>query len=164
MHKLCAVLLLTMVVGCPDPQTGKVDPYLTARTVIMQSGVGLAVAEGIFGQWFMMQADKEKAAKAQETFYKVKTAVSNGFQLALNGVDIAEQAKKDPDVTKLLAGANEAWGNLHKFLSDLLGPVPASTTQPTTTTGVGSSTHALSKPDPYKELKIQFAKLKKTLR
>jgi len=158
-------IIIAQVSGCPDPQTGKVNPYLTARTIIMGSQTGLSVADGIFGQWYLMQSDKEKAVQTQATYYKIKTAVANGFQLALNGVDIAEQAKKDPDVNKLLAEANEAWGNLHKFLSDLLGPVPGSSaSQPTTKTGIGSSTHALSKPDPYKDLKAQFAKLKKTLR
>jgi len=159
MRKLFLIGVL-LLVGCPNPITGKVDPYLTARTVIMQAQMGLSVADGIFGQWALMQSDKEKAAKAQETYLKIKTAIGNGLQLALDGVDIAEQAKKDPDVTKLLAQANGAWGDLTKFLGDLLGPVPAVAAQPTTP-GIGSSAHALSAPDPYKALKEQFKKLPK---
>jgi len=160
--KKLLLLSAALMLGCPNPQTGAIDPYLTARTVIMQAQVGMAVADGIFGQWALMQTDKDKAAKAQETYTKIKGAVANGLQLALDGVDIAEQAKKDPDVTKLLAQANEAWGSLHKFLGDLLGPMPAAASQPTPS-GVGSSTHALSAPDPYKELKAQFAKMPKKI-
>lgn len=114
---LAAALLLW---GCPDPQTGKIDPYLTARTIILQANTSLALADGIFNQWLLAQSDAEKAKKTQVTYEKVRTAVSNGLQLALNGVSIAEQAKKDPDIAKLMAEADKAWQSLSKFLADLL--------------------------------------------
>jgi hypothetical protein len=138
-------LLALMAWGCPDPQTGKVDPYLTARTVINQASTALALSDGIFNQWLLGQADAEKAKKAQLTYQKVRMSVANGLQLALNGVGIAEQAKEGLDVKKLMAEANDAWGNLRKFLEDLLAKpedavlVAATTTsQPVATKTAGS--------------------------
>lgn len=150
LHMLAAFLL----VGCPNPETGKIDPYLTARTVINQANVALALADGIFNQWLLGQKDAEKAKAAQVTYQKVKTGVANGLQLALNGVAIAEQAKKDPNITDLMAAANDAWGSLRKFLEDLLAkpedaaliataPTAQPTSQPTTREGVGVKTSAL---------------------
>jgi len=114
---LAAALLLW---GCPDPQTGKVDPYLTAHTVINQLSLALPIAQGIFNQWLYAQTDAEKIKSAQLTFAKICTAVSNGFKIAHDGVDIAKQAKEEPDVSKLLAQADTAWKDLYKFLDDLL--------------------------------------------
>lgn len=115
-----AIAAALLVWGCPNPETGKIDPYLTAHTVINQASLALPIAEGIFNQWLYQQTDAEKAKKAQLTFAKVKTAVANGFKLAHDGVDIAKQAKEEPDVAKLLAQADTAWKDLYKFLDDLL--------------------------------------------
>jgi hypothetical protein len=121
MKKLILALVIAMVaVGCPNPETGKVDPYLTARTIILQANTALALASGIFSQWLLGQSDAEKAKTTQAIYEKTRTAVSNGLQLALNGVDIAQQAKEDPDVGKLMAEADKAWKSLSKFLTDLL--------------------------------------------
>jgi hypothetical protein len=154
-----AVLLALVAWGCPNPETGKVDPYLTARTIILQANTALALADGIFNQWLLGQSDAEKAKKVQATYQKVKTSVANGLQLALNGVAIAQQAKEDPDVKKLMAEANNAWGNLRKFLEDLLakpedaalvavaGGTAAPASQPATTKtsgGIASKTSALT--------------------
>lgn len=124
LFKMVMVLALLMMIpvemGCPDPVTGQVDPYLTARTIILQANTALALADGIFGQWVLGQSDVEKAKKAQAIYTKSKTGVANGLQLALNGVAIAQQAKTDPDITKLMAEANKAWINLRKFIEDLM--------------------------------------------
>jgi len=152
---MLAVLLALVAWGCPDPQTGKIDPYLTARTIILQANTALALSDGIFNQWLLGQADAEKAKKAQLVYQKTRTGVANGLQLALNGVAIAEQAKKDPDIKKLMAEANEAWGNLRTFLEDLLAKpedsalvtiASAPASQPVTKTSgeVSSTTHALT--------------------
>jgi hypothetical protein len=161
---LCLVAAL-FVWGCPDPQTGKIDPYLTAHTIINQASLALPIAQGIFNQWLLAQTDAEKAKQAQLKFEQIKTAVSNGLVLAHNGVDIAKQAKEDPDVSKLLAQADEAWKSLYKFMDDLLGkgdtPIvvalgggsqPAS--QPTTTSGGVGVKHAAVtvKPSPLMAL------------
>ena len=148
-----AILLATVAWGCPDPTTGKIDPYLTARTVINQASIGVTLAEGIFNQWLFAQTDAEKAKKTQATFEKIKTSVLNGLQLALNGVAIAEQAKKDPNIADLMVAANDAWGNLRKFLEDLLAKpedaalvtvATAPSSQPTTAKGgVNVKTSAL---------------------
>jgi len=150
---LAAILF---VVGCPNPQTGKVDPYLTARTIINQASTALALSDGIFNQWLLGQTDADKAKKVQQTYVKVKTAVANGLQLALNGVAIAEQAKKDPNLDDLMSKANEAWDSLRKFLTDLFAkPEDAKlvsgfsakhtpTSKPTTKDGISSKKSAVT--------------------
>lgn len=112
---LAAVLLL----GCPGPD-GKIDPYLTAHTVINQAALALPIAQGIFNQWALSQTDQEKVKAAKLVFEKVCTAVANGLKVASDGVDIAKVAKETPDVAKLLAQADMAWKDLYKFLDDLL--------------------------------------------
>lgn len=161
MKKLFA-LAVFLLVGCPNPETGKIDPYLTARTIINQANVGVALADGIFNQWALGQTDVEKVKKYSATFQKIKTGVVNGVQLALNGVDIAEQAKTDPNVKDLMAAANEAWGSLRKFLEDLLAKpedaalvtiATAPTSQPATTQGgVGVRTQAMTVKSPLDAL------------
>jgi hypothetical protein len=161
MKRLALAMLAALFIwGCPDPTTGKIDPYLTARTIINQAQTALALADGIFNQWLLGQTDAEKAKKAQETYVRTKTAVANGLQIAYKGVDIAQQAKTDPDVAKLLAQADGAWKALSKFLGDLLakGDTPVvvalgegdaeggtAASQPATTSGgVGKKTSALT--------------------
>jgi Rad3-related DNA helicase len=120
--KLAVVALYVGVCGCPGPNVGgtRSDPYLVAHTVINQASLALTVAEGIFNQWVYAQTDSKKVDKAQLTFAKVKTLVANGLKLAHDGVYIAEQAKKDPDVVKLLLQADNAWDDLRQFLGALL--------------------------------------------
>jgi hypothetical protein len=151
-----AVVAALLTLGCPNPETGKIDPYLTARTIINQAQTALALADGIFNQWLLAQTDAEKIKKAQLVYQKARTAVANGLQLAFNGVDIAEQAKTDPNVVDLLAEANKAWDSLRQFLADLLAaPEDAKTvedvvasaapsSQPATTSGVGVRKSALT--------------------
>lgn len=128
MKRLVLALVAAIIVtACPNPETGKIDPYLTARTIILQANTALSVADGIFQQWLLGQSDQEKVVKAQKTYTLAKSGVTNGLQMALNGVNIAEQAKKDPDIKELMKEANEAWGSLRKFLEDLFAsPAPAS--------------------------------------
>jgi len=133
LFKMVMVLALLMMIpvemGCPDPVTGQVDPYLTARTIILQANTALAMADGIFGQWLLGQADAEKVKKAQNTYVVAKSGVANGLQIALNGVNIAENAKKEFDIKLLMAEANKAWTSLRAFLEELFkSEVP--TTQP----------------------------------
>jgi hypothetical protein len=141
MKKLLLIALALLIWGCPDPTTGKIDPYLTARSIILQANTSLALADGIFNQWLLGQTDAEKAKKTQVIYAKAKTGVSNGLQLALNGVNIAQQAKEDPDVTKLLAEADKAWQNLSKLLAGLLA-----SGDPAVAVAVGSGTTPTSQP------------------
>lgn len=165
MKRLILVAFVAIMAwGCPDPQTGKIDPYLTARTIILQANTALSLSDGIFGQWLLGQTDAEKAKKAETTYRKIKTSVANGLQLALNGVAIAQQVKEDPDIKKLMAEANGAWDNLRKFLEDLLAKpedaalvtvAAAPASQPATTKtsgGVSSTTHALTSKSPLDAL------------
>ena len=49
--------------GCPNPETGKIDPYLTAKTIINQAQTALSLADGIFNQW-LISTKKEDAVLA----------------------------------------------------------------------------------------------------
>lgn len=120
MRRATLAVATALLVGCPNPDTGKVDPYITARAIILQVHTAVSLADGIFQQWAVGQPSGEELEKTKAIYYKIKTAVFNGIQLALDGVDIAEQAKEDLDVNKLLEKADAAWKDLQKFLSDLL--------------------------------------------
>ncbi len=48
------------------------------------------------------------------------TVASNSLMLAHDGVDIAKQAKEDPDIGELLHLSDVAWGDLRDFLDELL--------------------------------------------
>lgn len=122
---LLAVMAAILLAACPGP-AGKVDPWLTARTIILQTQTAVGLADGIFQQWLLSQPEGEKKEDAKAKYLKIKQTVMNGLQLALDGVNIAEQAKKDPDVQKLLAAADAAWKDLQKLLADLLKQPPAS--------------------------------------
>ena len=119
---LVVVILGFALAGCPAVNSAGRDPYLMAHTIINQASLAIPVAEGIFNQWVYVQKDKDadKVKKAQLTFAKIKTIVSNALKLAHDGVDIAEQAKKDPEIEKLLEKADVAWGDLRQFLDELL--------------------------------------------
>lgn len=98
------------------------DPYLAAKTVINQANIALSLADGIFQQWALGQADIQKRAEAQKTFTIIKTSVANGLQLALKGVDIAQTAKQNPDLRVLMDQSEEAWKALTQFLIGILDP------------------------------------------
>jgi hypothetical protein len=70
-----------------------------------------------------------KIDKATATFTKIKLGVLNGLNVAYDGVVIAEQAKTDPDMAKLMNQAEKAWKDLRKFIEDLMKP-SAPATQP----------------------------------
>lgn len=112
---IVAALLLC---SCPGPG-GKVDPWLTARTIITQTQNALFFIDGIFNQWLLGQPD-DKRDEVESKYLMVRQAVIDGLRLALDGVDIAEQAKKDPDVQKLMEAADKAWLDLKTFVANLL--------------------------------------------
>ena len=119
-----------MLAGCPNPATGKTDPWLTAKTIINQSKMGVPVADVIFTQWKLSQTDQQKVAEAEAKYVKIKLAVLNGLSVAYDGVVIAEQAKTDPDMSKLMDQAETAWQDLRKFLEDLLKKPEEPASQP----------------------------------
>lgn len=156
-----------LLAGCPNPVTGKTDLWLTAKTVINQSKMGLPIADVLFTQWTLSQTDQEKVQKVTAKYSKIKLAVFNGLNVAYDGVVIAEQAKTDPDMVKLMDQAEKAWQDLRKFIEDLLKP-EAPATQPTTPKvepkpGVRAPS-PLPVPKPVMELKdIDLKVLPKTL-
>lgn len=118
--RLAVVVLSCCALGCPNTGTMRSDPYVVSHMVINQAGLALTIAEGIFNQWLLTQSDMKKIRKARLTFAKVHTLVAGGLKLAHDGVRIAEKAKETPDVVALLSEADDAWGDLRQFLSDLL--------------------------------------------
>jgi len=170
MKKLFLLLTVLLVWGCPDPQTGKVDPYLTARTIINQAGTAVALGDGIFNQWLLTSSKPaEDKAKIHSTYLKAKTAVLNGLVLASNGVDIAEKAKKEPNLVAIMGEADKAWDSLRKFLTDLMAGDPAgvavaskevkpasgSTSQPSAG-GISSKVSALKSKNPADVLPMKL--------
>lgn len=166
MKKLLMALVAVFIVGCPNPQTGKTDPWLTARAVILQARNALPIADSLFMQWTFGQSDEKTVKEKSALFYKIKTGVLDGFQVALDGVDIAEQAKKEPDVTKLLAQANKAWADLHTMIGNLLGakpePVPDDSMVKSTTHALTAATSQPAKVE--SPLLSDFKKLPKVLK
>lgn len=120
LKKLMLFGIIVLAMGCPRVPNGSVDPYLTAHTIINQVSLALPVAQGIFNQWIYGQTDVEKAKKAQQTFAKISTAVSNGLKVAHDGVDMVKKAKGEPKIANILAQADLAWKDLYKFMDDLL--------------------------------------------
>jgi len=154
MKRVSLALLAFVLSGCPNPETGKVDPWLTAKTIINQSRLGVPIADTIFLQWELSQADEEKVARAKATYSKVKLAVLDGLQVAYDGVVLAEQAKTDPDMAKLMDKAEKAWASLRTFIEGLMKTEEPATTQPTP--------KARSKPA-FEMKEIDLSKLPKTL-
>jgi hypothetical protein len=52
---------------------------------------------------------------------RIRAAVADGLKLALDGVAIAEQARVDPDLAKILFKADAAWQDLKALLTDIFG-------------------------------------------
>lgn len=124
---LLVALLLT---SCPGPD-GKINPYATARMAINGLQLSVSMADAIFNQAILKQTDPVKAKADSEKYAYIRLLVLDGLQAALKGVDIAEQAKTDLDITKLMGQAELAWKDLRTFLTDLLNKAPAPATQPT---------------------------------
>jgi hypothetical protein len=118
--KLMLLGVVVLVLGCPRLSSVAVDPYLTAHTVINQVSLALPIAQGIFNQWIYGQTDVEKAKKAQQTFARISTVVSNGLKIAHDAVDVTQKIKGEPKISEILAQADTAWKDLYKFLEDLL--------------------------------------------
>lgn len=129
------------------------DPYATARLVINGTQIAVQTSEGVFMLWAATQTDPEKVKTALAKFTKVKVAVLQGLQVALDGVDIAQQAKTDPDIRKLMVAAETAFQDLRRLLEELLTK-PAS--QP-----VAKGVKALQLP--LSEPEQMFLKLPRTL-
>ena len=138
MKRSLAALFVLSLIACPGP-TGKVDPWLTARTIINQTQSAVVLADVIFQQYLLGQPEGDQKEQTKAKYLKIKQAVVNGLKLAYDGVGIAEQAKTDPDVTKLLEKANEAWADLQKLLADLLKTEPTPASLPTGAKGIVST-------------------------
>ena len=118
---LSVVLAAVLLCGCPGPVV-KADPYSAAHIAINRASLVLPVAEGIFNQWLYAQPklDSPKVKRARVSFSRAMTVASNALKLAHDGVDLAKQAKEDPDIGKLLRLSDAAWGDLRDFLDTLL--------------------------------------------
>lgn len=155
---LTAVLLAMLFVACPGFTNceGKTDPYTIARLTINGTQVAVQASEAVFMMWASTQTDMEKVKAALAKFTKIKAAVLQGLQVALDGVDIAQQAKTDPDIRKLMAAAETAFQDLRKLLEEILAK-PGPSSQP-----VPKDPKAVKKAVPS-DLDKAFENLPKTL-
>lgn len=127
MRPIILASIFTLMTACPGGTSCKGgDPYTTARAIIAGAQVAVTMSDAVFQVWAASQTDPEKVKKALEQFLKIKLDVLDGLQLATAGVDIAEQAHKDPDITKLMDKAEIAFQALRKLLTDLLTSTPSS--------------------------------------
>lgn len=159
-------LFIFLWAGCPSPVTGKIDPYLTARTIILQANTAVVLSDGIFNQWLLGQTDPEKAHSSTLAYERIKTRVSYGLRLALDGITIAEQAQKNPDVAALMESAEKAWIDLRAFITELLKkpedaalvslPACPATQSPTDMAGVSSKTLPLTRSSPVDALPLKL--------
>jgi hypothetical protein len=117
--KFAALTAVLLMAHCPGPD-GKVDPYLTAHTIINGAQSSLFLADSIFSQWLSTQTDPAKIKKAKEQYDKIRLAVANGLVVAHDAVDIAQAAQKPVDIAKIMEAADIAWKDLYKLLSELL--------------------------------------------
>ena len=142
---LLAVVVLMLAISvsaCPDPVTGKVDPYLTADNAIAFAKSSLVLADTMFTQVVTYAGLKgDKLAKATATYKKVRTAVDKGLDAAKVALDIAKKNKDKVNVAALLADTDKAWRALTAFIGSLL---PEGGTTSTASTGAAP---ALEKPD-----------------
>lgn len=114
-------VLVTLLMGCPDPKTGKVDPYLTAENSISFAKSSLVLADTMFQQvttYAGITGDKLASAKA--TYKKVRTAVEKALDAAMVALNIAKENKDGVNVGKLLASTDKAWTALRDFISSLI--------------------------------------------
>jgi hypothetical protein len=121
MRKILTLVLLALFSACPGFTNCKVsDLYSTARLVIGGTQIAVQSSEAVFMAWAATQTDMEKVKAALTKFTKIKAAVLQGLQVALDGVDIAQKAQTDPDIKKLMAAAETAFQDLRKMLEELL--------------------------------------------
>jgi len=126
MRKILTLILLALLPSCPGLTNCKgTDPYATARLVVSGTQIAVQSSEAIFMVWAATQTDMEKVKVALAKFTKIKAAILQGLQVAMDGIDIAQQAKTDPDIKKLMAAAETAFQDLRKLLEELLAK-PAS--------------------------------------
>lgn len=156
LRKITFLVVLSVLASCPGFTScpGK-DPYATARAIISGTQVVVGMSDSVFYAWASLQSDPELVKKALAIFTKTKNSVFTGLQVALDGVDIAQQAKVDPNITKLMEKAETAFQDLKKFLADLLAKAPAT---PSTMPKV-----AAPKPAVESDAKVLLDKMPKTL-
>jgi hypothetical protein len=117
---LCVGLLLTFT-GCPDPKTGKVDPYLTADNAIAFAKTSLVLADTTF-QNVLAYAGLEgaKLDEAKAIYKKTRGAVDKALDAAKVALDIAKKNKDGVDVAALLADTDKAWAALTALVRSIL--------------------------------------------
>lgn len=128
-----AALLLCLLPACPrtpDATTKPpIDPYATARTIILGTQLVVALSDGAFEIAASFLAP-DKVPAARGTFVKIKTSVVDGLKVALDAVAVAESQKQGFDLAKLMAPAEAAYQSLIKFILSLKAPAasaPAAT-------------------------------------
>ena len=141
---LCATiisLLLTLVIACPNPQTGKIDPYLTTENALAFTKVSLTAADAMFTNILVyLKKPAEEIKKIRDGYNKVRTAVDKALVVAGESLAIAKKANKGVTLMQIMADTDKAWKALREFITALM---------PSTTSTMSVTPHgSAGKPNP----------------
>jgi len=139
---LAAVLVMTLA-SCPDPVTGKIDPYLTTKTSIAFAKSSLVLADALFENILVYaKIVGDKAKDARTKYAKAKDIVTKTLAAAEAGLEIAMKANKGVDVMTIMMDTDRAW----KALRDLIASF-----MPSTTSTASADTPPSAQPRPHIE-------------
>jgi hypothetical protein len=96
---LLAVAVLLLLTGCPGFQ--QLSPYDKARHIIGYHPTAMVVADSIVARWAKRQTDEAKKKEVLDKYDKIKKTIDDGIAAALKSVDVAEEAGKPVDESKL---------------------------------------------------------------
>lgn len=143
MRYICKLFLLlavtSVLASCPDPTTGKIDPYLTAKTSISFTKSSLSLADAVFENVLAYaKITGDKAVETRAKYKKVKESVIKFLGVAEESVNIAEKAGKGVSVVAIMADTDKAWKALREFIVSLM---------PSTTSTASTGTSGPPKPN-----------------
>lgn len=128
---------LSLLAGCPGFK--ELSSYDKARYILGYHPMGLLVADTIVGRWGKRQTDEAKKKEILDKYAKIRTAVDDGIAATLKSIDVAEEAGKPVDESKLrdeIAVLVKKALDFALSLEDAIvkpAPAPAPTTQPAAT-------------------------------
>lgn len=94
-----AILLPLFLAGCPGFK--ELSSYDKARYILGYHPTGLLVADAIVARWGARQTDEAKKKEVLDKYSKVRHAVDAGIAATLKSIDVAEEAGKPVDESKL---------------------------------------------------------------
>jgi len=120
------ILLLALLPGCPDPVTGKVDPYKTADNAFAIARSSLGLADAAFEQvvvYIGLTGDKLAAVRLE--YQTHRKTVKDLIDAAYEAYQIAVKNKEEVNVASILADSDKAWTTLRTFIASLMDSIGA---------------------------------------